>query len=141
MKWIVSIVVFVIAWVFVKFLGDLSKQSRAIESQGGIKNIYKQLIDGLLKYPSAEIIQENKHFITIGGSFIDPINSRVCGQWGVVIQPTFKILNVQYKAHIDLGGGENSKQMWDFPINMNQEEILAIIKKKVDEWDIYGVVK
>jgi hypothetical protein len=48
---------------------------------------------------------------------------------------------VKYQAHIDLEGGENSKKMWDFPISMSQEEMLTVIKKKADEWDIYGIVK
>lgn len=94
MKWIVAIIVIIIAWVLVRFLLDLSKQTRAIESQGGIKTIYKLLIDGLLKYPNAEIIQDKKHFVTIGGVFFDPISSRTCGQWSVIIQPAFKILTV-----------------------------------------------
>lgn len=94
MKWIVAIIVIIIAWVLVRFLLDLSKQTRAIESQGGIKTIYKLLIDGLLKYPNAEIIQDKKHFVTIGGVFFDPISSRTCGQWSVIIQPVFKMLTV-----------------------------------------------
>ena len=141
MKWIVAILVIIIAWVLVRFLWDLSKQTRVIESQGGIKTVYKQLIDGLLKYPNAEIIQDKKHFVTIGGVFFDPISSRTCGQWSVIIQPAFKILTVKYQAHIDLEGGKYAKQMWDFPININQNEVLSIIRKKVDEWDTYGVVK
>ena len=141
MKWIVAIIVIIIAWVLVRFLLDLSKQTRVIESQGGIKTVYKQLIDGLLKYPNAEIIQDKKLFVTIGGVFFDPISSRVCGQWSVIIQPTFKILNVKYQAHIDLEGGKYAKQMWDFPINMNQNEILSIIRKKADEWEVYGIFK
>lgn len=141
MKWIVAIIVIIIAWVLVRFLQDLSKQTRAIESQGGIRTLYKTLIDGLLKYPSAKIIQDKKHFVTIGGVFFDPISSRVCGQWSVIILPAFKILTVKYQARIDLEGGEYAKQMWDFPINMNQNEILSVICKKADEWDIYGIFK
>ena len=34
-----------------------------------------------------------------------------------------------------------SKQMWDFPINMPQEQILSVIKKKADEFEVYGVFK
>ena len=142
MEWIVSIVVFIMVWGLVRFFRDLSKQCRAIESEGGIKVKYKQLIDGLLEYPSAEIIQDKKLFITIGGSFIDPIiYNRVCGQWSVIIQPTFKTLTVQYRAHLDLDGGKSSKQLWDFPINMSQNEILSIIRKKADEWEMYGILK
>lgn len=54
---------------------------------------------------------------------------------------TFKLLNVKYQAHIDLGGGETATQMWDFPINMSREDMLSIIKKKADEWDNYGILK
>jgi hypothetical protein len=48
---------------------------------------------------------------------------------------------VKYQARNDLEGGEIAKQVWNFPINMSQEDMLSIIKKKADEWDIYGIVK
>lgn len=141
MKWIIIIVIVAVVWLFIRFLMDFNKQRNVIAAKGGIKTIYKPLIDGLLEYRSARIIQDKKDFITIGGTFTDPIFNRECGLWSVIIQPTFKLLNVKYQAHIDLGGGETAKQMWDFPINMPQEEILTVIKKKADEFDAYGVFK
>lgn len=141
MKWILISIVVAVIWFYIRFLRALKLQRNAIASQGGIGSIYKTLIDGLLQYPSARIVQDKVDFITIGGTFTDPITNRECGVWSVVIQPTFKILNVRYRAHIDLGGGESAKQMWDFPMDMNQSEMLSIIKKKADEWDIYCVYK
>lgn len=141
MTWIITIIVVAIIWFFIRFLMDYNKQRDIIASQGGIKIIYKPLIDGLLQYPSARIVQDKKDFVTVGGTFTDPIFNRECGLWSVIIQPTFQTLNVKYRAHTDLGGGETAKQMWDFPVNMSQEEMLAVIKKKADEWDIYGIVK
>lgn len=141
MVWIFIVIAVVVAWVFIRFLIDFNKQRNAIAAKGGIKTIYKPLIDGLLEYRSARIIQDKKDFVTIGGTFTDPIFNRECGLWSVIIQPTFKLLNVKYQAHIDLGGGETAKQMWDFPINMPQEEILSVIKKKADEFEVYGVFK
>ena len=141
MKWVIIIVIVAVAWLFIRFLMDFNKQRNVIAAKGGIKTIYKPLIDGLLEYHSAQIIQDKKDFVTIGGTFTDPIFNRECGLWSVIIQPTFKLLNVKYQAHIDLGGGETAKQMWDFPINMPQEEILTVIKKKADEFDAYGVFK
>lgn len=141
MMWITIIIVAIVAWVFLRFLLDFNKQRSIIASQGGIKTIYKPLIDGLLEYSSARIVQDKKDFVTIGGTFTDPIFNRECGLWSVIIQPTFKTLNVKYQAHNDLEGGETTKQIWDFPINMRQEEMLSIIKKKADEWDVYGIVK
>ena len=140
MAWIIVFVI-IIVWIFIRFLMDFNKQRNVIAAKGGIKTIYKPLIDGLLEYRSARIIQDKKDFVTIGGTFTDPIFNRECGLWSVIIQPTFKLLNVKYQAHIDLGGGETAKQMWDFPINMPQEEILSIIKKKADEFEVYGVFK
>lgn len=141
MIWIILFIAATIVWMFVRFLIDFNKQRNAIAIKGGIKTIYKPLIDGLLEYRSARIIQDKKDFVTIGGTFTDPIINRECGLWSVIIQPTFKILNVKYQAHIDLGGGEAAKQMWDFPINMPQDEILSVIKKKADEFEAYGVFK
>jgi len=140
MTWVIIIVV-VLAWLFVKFLLDFNKQRRVIASQGGIKTIFKPLINGLLEYPSARIVQDKKDFVTIGGTFTDPIFNRECGLWSVIIQPTFKVLNIKYQAHIDLDGGETARQTWEFPIDMSQEEILSVIKKKADEWNIYGIFK
>ena len=140
MVWIL-VVIAVVVWIFLRFLMDFIKQRNVIAANGGIKTIYKPLIDGLLEYRSARIIQDRKDFITIGGTFTDPIFNRECGLWSVIIQPTFKLLNVKYQAHIDFGGGETAKQIWDFPINMPQEEILSVIKKKADEFEAYGVFK
>lgn len=141
MTWFVTFIVLAIIWFFVRFLLDYNKLKDDIVSQGGMKIIYKPLIDGLLQYPSARIIQDHKDLVTIGGTFTDPIFNRECGLWSVIIQRAFTTLNVKYKAHNDLEGGETAQQMWDFPINMSQEEMLSIIKKKVDEWDVYGIVK
>lgn len=141
MIWIIVIIAILVLCVLIRFGVDYSKLRRDIESQGGMKTIYKQLFDGLLQYSSARILQDQKDLVTIGGTFTDPIFNRECGLWSVIIQRTFTTLNVKYQAHIDLGGGETTKQMWDFPANMKQEEVLNVIKKKVDEWDIYGIVK
>ena len=139
--WIVIFVVIAVLWLFIRFMISFNKQRSDIAAKGGIKTIYKPLIDGLLEYRSARIIQDKKDFVTIGGTFTDPIFNRECGLWSVIIQPTFKTLNVKYQAHIDLGGGETAKQMWDFPIDMSHEEILSVIQKKIDEWNKYGILK
>ena len=137
----ILIAVIIILLFFSKFYFALRKDKKFIRSKGGMKVMYKDLINGLLQYHSARIIQDETNVITIAGSFTDPIMSRTCGLWSVVIQHGFNILTIRYKAHIDLGGGETAKQMWDFPINMPQEDILSIIKKKADEFEIYGVFK
>lgn len=141
MVWILVVIAEVVVWILFGFLIDLNKQRSVIVAKGGIKAIYKSLIDGLLEYRSARIIQDKKGLITIGGTFTDPILNRECGLWSVIIQPTFGLLNVRYQAYINLGGGETAKQMWDFPINMPQNVILSVIKKKADEFDVYGVYK
>lgn len=141
MVWVLIIIAVVIAWVFIRPLMFINKQRDIIAAKGGIKTIYKPLIDGLLEYQSARIIQDRRDFVTIGGTFTDPIFNRECGLWSVIIQPTFKILNVKYQANIDLGGGKTAKQMWDFPNSMSQDEMLAIIKQEVNRWDIHGIVK
>ncbi len=141
MIWIIGVIAIAILFVFIKFLLDYSKQRSVIESKGGVLTIYRTLINGLLEYQSARIIQNEIDLVTVGGTFVDPIFNRECGLWSVIIQPTFKTLNVQYQAHTDLGGGESSKKMWDFPISMSQDDILKVIKKKADEWDVYGIIK
>lgn len=141
MIWIIGVIAIAILFVFIKFLLDYSKQRSVIESKGGVLTIYRTLINGLLEYQSARIIQNEIDLVTVGGTFVDPIYSRECGLWSVIIQPTFKTLNVQYQAHTDLGGGESSKKMWDFPISMSQDDILKVIKKKADEWETYGILK
>lgn len=141
MVWIVSIIIVVLFFVFIKFMMDYNKLRSSIASQGGIKTIYKSLVDGFLQYQSARILQDQTDLITIGGTFTDPIFNRECGLWSVIIQLAFTTVNVKYQAHHDLDGGETAKQVWDFPPNMNQEEMLTIVKQKADEWDIYGIVK
>ena len=140
MKYLFFVVV-VLLLFFSKFYFALKKDKKYIRSKGGMKVMYNGLINGILQYKSARIIQDETNLITIAGSFTDPIMSRTCGLWSVIIQHSFNILTIRYRAHIDLGGGEAAKQMWDFPIDMPQEEILSVIKKKADEWDIYGIIK
>ncbi len=140
MKFILVVVIFIL-FFFSKFYFALRKDKKYIRSKGGMKVMYNVLINGLLQYQSARIVQDETNLITIAGSFTDPIMSRTCGLWSVIIQHSFNILTIRYRAHIDLGGGEAAKQMWDFPINMPQEEILSAIKKKADEFVVYGVFK
>lgn len=141
MVWILIIFVIVVLYVFLRFIMDFIKQRNDIESKGGIKTIYKTLIAGIMEYPSARITQDKRDFITIGGIFTDPLFHRECGVWSVIIRPTFETLNVKYQAHTDLGDGKISKKIWNFPISMNQEEMLKVIKKKADEWYVYCIVK
>lgn len=145
MEWLVIFIIVIVAIIIVVlslFAIAYIKQIKGIVAKGGIKTIYKPLIDGLLEYHSARIIQDKTIFLTIGGTFITPFyRNRECGLWSVIIQPRFKVLNVKYQAYMDLGGGETVKKEWNFPINMAQEEILAIIKKEADKWNVFGLIK
>lgn len=141
MKWVVIIIVVFVVCELILFLKEFRKQRNSIAANGGIKNVYKVLLDGLLEYSSARIIQDKKDYLTIGGTFTDVIINRECGVWSVIIQPTFNTLNVRYRAHIDLEGGEDAKENWNFPISMSQEEMLSVIKKKADEFKAYGLLK
>ena len=67
--------------------------------------------------------------------------ARECGNWGFKLQISFQLLVVQYRAYVDLGGGEHIKQNWDFPITLSQSEIVNILKKKADETNVYGIFK
>ena len=49
MVWILVVIAVVFAWIFLRFLMDFNKQRSVIASKGGIKTIYKSLIDGLLE--------------------------------------------------------------------------------------------
>ena len=53
MVWILVVIAVVFAWIFLRFLMDFNKQRSVIAAKGGIKTIYKSLIDGLLEYRSA----------------------------------------------------------------------------------------
>lgn len=141
MKWIVIILAIIIIWYFVKFHTAVSKQRKFIANQGGVKTMFKTVIDGLLQYQSARIIQDNRDLVTVGGTFTDPILQRECGVWSIIIQPTFSVVNVKYRARIDLGGGERVNKMWNFPIKMDQSQILGTIKKEADKFDGYGIYK
>lgn len=144
MKWLVIfiIIIAIIIVVLSLFTFAYIKQRRGIIAKGGIKTIYKTVVNGLLKYHSARIIQDKTYVLTIGGTFTDPFYcNRECGLWSVIIQPMFKVLNVKYQAHIDLDGGKTVKKEWNFPVNMDQEEILTIIKKEANKWTVFGLIK
>ena len=72
---ILIVIAVVFAWVFIRFLVAYNKQRNAIAAKGGIKTIYKPLIDGLLEYRSAQIIQDKKDFITIGAPLPIPFST------------------------------------------------------------------
>lgn len=141
MIWVVGIIVITVLIFFIRFIRAFYEQRRFIESQGGIVTIYKTLIDNLLTYQSARITENTKDDVIIGGTFTDQTSKRECGLWIVIIQPTFRLLHVEYKAYNNLQGGMNAKKSWDFPTSMSQEDMLAIIKKKVDEWEVFCVYK
>lgn len=141
MFWIIVIIAAVVICFLLKFGIDYAKECHALNARGGVREIYRPIIDGLLEYSSAYLIKENSDFVVIGGSFTDPIFNRNCGQWSISIQSAFVILRITYQAYTDLGGGENSKKVWEFPSSADQEEILKLIRTKADEWDIYGIVK
>ena len=140
MKWILFGVVAIIACFLFCFIVVYVKHWHKISSRGGTRTICNTLINGLLKYSSARIIQDRTIWVTVGGTFTDIVN-RDCGYWSVIIQPQFNILNVKYQAYIDLDGGMVDKKVWNFPINMNQEDMLAIIKKEANQWTIFAVYK
>lgn len=117
------------------------KQEKTVRSKGGITAMFSEVIKGLLEYRSARVVQQSNSFIGISGFFYDPITSRECGNWGFKLQISFKLLVVQYRAYVDLGGGEHIKQNWDFPITLSQSEIVNILKKKADETNVYGIFK
>ena len=127
------------------FLGHFAfsyhKQEKTVRSKGGITAMFSEVIKGLLEYRSARVVQQSNSFIGISGVFYDPITSRECGNWGFKLQISFKLLVVQYRAYVDLGGGEHIKQNWDFPITLSQSEIVNILKKKADETNVYGIFK
>ena len=141
MLWIICIIFITVLIFFIRFIRAFYEQRRFIKSQGGIVVIYETLIDDLLKYQSARITENSKDNIIIGGTFTDSISKRECGLWSVMIQPTFKLLHIEYKAYNNQKGGMNTKKEWNFPINMSQEDMLTIIKKKADEWEVYGIFK
>lgn len=143
MIWKLLLIVFAlfIAKFVYKFIKGLIKQNQIVSSKGGIKVMYKEIIDGLLEYQSARIIQESNTYIGISGIFYDPITNRECGIWVFKIQIAFAILTVKYHANVMLGGGEKIDKSWDFPINMVQSEILKVLKAKADETNIYGIIK
>ena len=122
------LIVVIVGVVVCVFLGHFAfsyhKQEKTVRSKGGITAMFSEVIKGLLEYRSARVVQQSNSFIGISGVFYDPITSRECGNWGFKLQISFKLLVVQYRAYVDLGGGEHIKQNWDFPITLSQSEIV-----------------
>ena len=137
------LIVVIVGVVVCVFLGHFAfsyhKQEKTVRSKGGITAMFSEVIKGLLEYRSARVVQQSNSFIGISGVFYDPITSRECGNWGFKLQISFQLLVVQYRAYVDLGGGEHIKQNWDFPITLSQSEIVNILKKKADETNVYGI--
>lgn len=140
-KILLIILVLFIVLIVIKFLRDYIKQEHVVSSKGGIKTLYKEIVDGLLEYKSARIIQESNTYIGIAGVFYDPITRQECGTWVFKIQISFALLIVKYHAYVTLGGGENIDKNWDFPVNMEQSKILEMIRAKADETNVYGIFK
>lgn len=142
MKWLIILILVLILWIPLHFLLNVYFQRQWLSSKGGIKTYYKSLIEGLLEYSSAEILQDKKSFLKIGGTYKDMLGGRECGTWSFLIMPNppYK-LNIKFYAAIDLSGGETANKTWTFPNAMNQNQILSIIKKKADEFDAYGIYK
>jgi hypothetical protein len=144
MNWTLIIVAIILVFVvrfLIRFIRAYDREKSMITAHGGMSSIYKVLIDGILEYHSAQIVESKIDYIVIQGTFTDPITNRVCGEWAVSIQKAFTLLNVRYNAYVDLGGGEKSHKSWEFRSDESQEKILRIVKDKADEWNSYGIFK
>ena len=130
---------------------EMVKMRNSIAKSRGMRGLYKILIDGLLSYHSARVIKERKDVIVIGGTFNDAYLWNVeVGQWTVTIQQIFDVLNVKYQGYIDsidytqgMNGKTNRryiKETWEFPIQKEQDEMVSVIKGKIDELKGLGIL-
>lgn len=141
MIWIVIIGALIALW-FIKFAKASKNNVEYIQKLGGMKVVYKTLIGGIMEYHTAEVSREGAfNTVSVSGDFIDCVGGVNRGVWAVNIQHTFNVVHVSYRARIRLNGVEPIDKQWDFPIDMDQNRMVEIIKKEMNKTDIYGIYK
>lgn len=125
MKWVLIAIGIYAAYLIVRFAIDSAKQSRNMKSRGGVREKYSILINHILAQdPRIKIFQETSTFVSVG-------ISGIAGSQVYYIQQTFSTVTIQMKIKDNPLLGSFSIE-WNFPENMNQQEMINKINSDVE---------
>lgn len=143
MIWIIGIIVFFVVVFMFKIVAATTADTSYVKDNGGMIEMYSTLIQGIKEDRStARAREQSLNSLVIDGDFLYLGNNKSAGKWALNIQHTFKILQVRYKAYFEIKGEVfNIDKKWDFPINLDQNKMVDIIRGEMDKSILYGLVQ
>ena len=122
--WFLKLIGIIVAFIIVKFVIDLIKQSKEMKNQGGVRTKYAKIVDYVLSsHPDSKIFQQDSTLVVVGVTGI-------AGSQIFYIQKTFDVVNIQMKVKNNPLCG-NVEIEWKFPENMDQGQMISKIELDV----------
>ncbi|NPE26359.1 hypothetical protein HPS54_12765 [Prevotella sp. PCHR] len=141
MNWIIIITIAIAAFIGIMIISHIifCKQMRV---KGGVETIYKPLIDKILEYNDAEIVESKATNVTISGRFKDvsllsqsAFNFLDCKEtWKFYIQQNFKLISIFYileRPYAEYGAYKKFK--WEFSTDDDINYITYFIDNAISE--------
>lgn len=118
--WFLKIIGFIVAFIIVRFIIDMIKQSIEMKTQGGVRQKYSKIVDFVLSsHPDSKIFHKDNTSVVVGVQGI-------AGSQVFYITKSFGVVIIQMKVRNNPLCG-NMEREWKFPENMDQEKIIEQI--------------
>jgi hypothetical protein len=118
--WFLKIIGFIVAFIIVRFIIDMIKQSIEMKTQGGVRQKYSKIVDFVLNsHPDSKIFHQDNTSVVVGVQGI-------AGSQVFYITKSFGVVIIQMKVRNNPLCG-NMEREWKFPENMDQEKIIEQI--------------
>lgn len=118
--WFLKIIGFIVAFIIVRFIIDMIKQSIEMKTQGGVRQKYSKIVDFVLNsHPDSKIFHQDNTSVVVGVQGI-------AGSQVFYITKSFEVVIIQMKVRNNPLCG-NMEREWKFPENMDQEKIIEQI--------------
>lgn len=118
--WFLKIIGFIVAFIIVRFIIDMIKQSIEMKTQGGVRQKYSKIVDFVLSsHPDSKIFHKDNTSVVVGVQGI-------AGSQVFYITKSFGVVIIQMKVRNNPLWG-NMEREWKFPENMDQEKIIEQI--------------
>jgi hypothetical protein len=118
--WFLKIIGSIVAFIIVRFIIDMIKQSIEMKTQGGVRQKYSKIVDFVLNsHPDSKIFHQDNTSVVVGVQGI-------AGSQVFYITKSFGVVIIQMKVRNNPLWG-NMEREWKFPENMDQEKIIEQI--------------
>lgn len=141
---VIVVAVLLAALLARKISNDYAKDRAFISERGGMRKVYSTFINGILEYPSAEVVSaadssDAANSLTIQGVFTGIEDGAKHGEWTLTLKHTFNIVQMDYNSKVYFNDVIQGEKHWEFPIDNDQHAMLTTVKEKMDSTTSHGV--